>query len=236
MVDGKTTAFNEVLTDINGSSIETVIDEIYLDGKLKSAQLIDDSEKSYGIFMHSLILSNFENSVDPDNDELKLSNNETEKAISSFFTSKGFNKGVIDSIAPRIAYLTFENENVLKVSTHKINEKLRIVTRGMPELLVRRCAYILAESKFIKLTRRIVREINDAIKNMVNRGLSVFALAIKDLSAPPECLDFDIIANDMALVALVGVGKNYYSTGRISQTMAGEKFSYRPISVKCVTT
>lgn len=236
MVDGKLVTLNEGLKDINGNGIETVIDEIYLDGKLKSAQSIDDSEKSYGIFMHSLILSNFENSIGIDNNEPKLSNNETERAISSFIVSKGFNKGVINSIAPRIAYLAFENENVLKVSTHKINEKLRFVTRGMPELLVRRCSYILAESKFVKLTRRIFREINDVIKNMANRGLSVFALAIKDLSGPPECLDFDIIANDMALVALVGIGKNNYSTGSISQNMSRERFSYRQISMKCVST
>ncbi len=186
--------------------IEAEINEIYLDGKLNRAELIDDREKSFGIFIHSLILSNSDyiSGTDIEN----INSGEIEGAISKFTVSKGFDKGLIESVAPKIADLTFENEKDMRVSTHLINGRLRFITRGMPDELLKRCTYVLFESKLVKLTRRIFREVNDAWKNMVNKGLEVFALGIKDFSNLPERLELDIIADNMALVALVGVARN----------------------------
>jgi len=42
---------------VGESPVKYRVEEIYLDGKLKKAEDVDEEEKSYGIFMHSLYLA-----------------------------------------------------------------------------------------------------------------------------------------------------------------------------------
>ena len=202
-----------VLDDRSGISSECLIfepavDEIYIDGKLKRAEIVGDDDKSFGIFMHSLILSNSDNALNDGINEGNVYGMEIDKAISKFTASKGFNKGLIESIAPKVGDLTFEDGKILRVSSHLINGNLRFITRGVPDVLLKMCTCVLIESKFVKMTRRVLRDINENLKNMINKGLTVFALGILDISDLPEKLNYDVISKNMALVALVGVGKN----------------------------
>ncbi|MCR4435740.1 MAG: hypothetical protein QHH06_13250 [Clostridiales bacterium] len=181
------------------------VDEIYLDGKLKKAQLIDEDEKSYGIFMHSLILSNCAEVMKVNGNQLHIIGDDYEKAIFNYTLSKGFDKRLIESVAPRVPELTFEYDDSLKVSTHLINGKMRIVSKGAPDQLLKRCSFILLDSKFVKITRRILGEVSSVLNDMIQRCVHVYAIAIKDVSKSripsPEAF-----VSDMALVALVGMG------------------------------
>lgn len=182
-----------------------IVDEVYLDGKLKKAELIDEDDKSYGIFMHSLILSNYTEIIKVNNREINVIGDEYEKAIFRFAASKGFNKDLIESIAPRVSELTFDYDENLKVSTHIINEKFRIISKGTPEQLLKRCSYILMDSNFVKISRKIFKEVNAKLKEMLERSYSVYAIAIKDISKISRAYCKDNIISDMALVALVGM-------------------------------
>ena len=183
------------------------VSEVYLDGKLQKAEYIDDDEKSYGIFMHSLILSNYTEVMRIDNGKVNVVGSEYEKAVFYYALSKGFNKNLIESIAPKVTELTFGGKQGLKASTHLINEKIRIVSKGTPKELLSRCSYILLDSKIVKITRKIFRGVNDVLCDMVNRCLNVYAIAIKDVSRVSVVLDADTYVNEMTLVALVGIGK-----------------------------
>lgn len=183
------------------------VDEIYLDGKLKKAEDVDEDEKSYGIFMHSLILSNYAEVMKVNSSQVDVIGDEHEKAIFQYAALKGFNKSLIESIAPKVKELTFEYEDNLKVSTHLINEKMRIISKGTPEELLKRCSYILLDSKFVKITRRIYKEANRVLKDMINRCSMVYAIAIKDTSKVSRVINLDTYVNDMTLVALIGMGK-----------------------------
>lgn len=208
-IENKLTVLGDNSGISNGySAIEPAVDEIYIDGKLKSAEIVGDDDKSFGIFMHSLILSSSENAAKKDGYEEKAFGLEIDKAISEFTISKGFNKDLIESIAPKVGDLTFEDDEILRISSHVINGKLRFITRGVPDVLLKMCTYVLIESRFVKLTRRVLRDINESLKKMVNKGLTVFALGILDITDLPEKLSYDVISNNMALVALVGIGKN----------------------------
>ena len=113
------------------------VEEIYLDGKLKKAEDVDEEEKSYGIFMHSLVLSNYAEVMRVNNKRVSLVGDEQEKAIFYYTEQKGFDKSLIESIAPKVEELTFEYDDSIKVSTHLINEKMRIVSKGTPEELLK---------------------------------------------------------------------------------------------------
>lgn len=187
------------------SSGKIAVSEVYLDGKLQKAELIDDDEKSFGIFMHSLILSNYAEVMQVNSNQISIVGDDVEKAIFQYAASKGFNKRLFESIAPKVEGVTLECENGIRVSTHLINEKLRIVSRGTPEHLLRRCTHILLDSKFVKFSRKVYREVNDVLLDMLYRCKSVYAIAIKDIANTQEILKTNMSVTDMALVALVGV-------------------------------
>lgn len=189
---------------IGETHVKYRVEEIYLDGKLKKAEDVDEEEKSYGIFMHSLVLSNYAEVMNVNNKRLDIIKDEREKAIFFFTEEKGFDKSLIESIAPKVEAFTFE-ENSLKVSTHIINEKLRIVSRGTPEELLKRCSHILLDSKLVKKTRTVYKEVNRVLNDMINRCCTVYALAIKDMSKANVIPNVDAYVNGMTLVALIGM-------------------------------
>lgn len=179
------------------------VSEVYLDGKLQKAEFIDEDEKSFGIFMHSLILSNYVEVMKVNNTQVNLIGDEYEKAIFRYTEEKGFNKGLIESIAPKVEEIKYNNN--LRASTHLINEQTRIISKGTPEELLRRCSYILMDSRFVKITRRVFGEVNEVLKDMLKRCINVYAIAIKDVSKNPKIFKMDRFVDDMALVALVGM-------------------------------
>ncbi|RCX13550.1 cation transport ATPase-like protein [Anaerobacterium chartisolvens] len=182
------------------------VNEVYLDGSLKEASLIDEDQKSFGIFMHSLILSNYAEVIQVNNQQIDVIGDDYEKAILSYTESKGFDKKLIESIAPKVAGLSFESEDNLKVSAHLINEKVRILSKGTPEKLLERCSYILMDSKFVKVTRKIFREVNGVLGDMLKRCSNVYAIALKDTSKLSGVLSMDTYVKEMTLVALIGMG------------------------------
>lgn len=186
-------------TDIIG------VREVYLDGKLKNAELIDEDEKSFGIFMHSLILSNYAEVMQLNPHQIFIRGDEYEKAIYRYTTGKGFDKNLIESIAPRVPQVTFPSADPLKQSAHLINEKIRIVSKGTPDVLLERCSYILMDSKLVKMTRRICREVNEVLRDMMSRCVNVYAIALKDMSRMAEALQLNAPVHEMTLVALVGM-------------------------------
>ena len=196
---------NKFVMKKNSKSNSLAVCEVYIDGALKKAEVIDDNIKSFGIFMHSLILSNSDktNGISKYNEFMK---DESEKAITLFTLNKGFDKKLFESIAPKVSDFDEDIETEFEPSVHLINEKLRVIAKGNPAELLKRCSYVLIDSKYVKLTRRLIKEINNAFKTMVEGGLKVYALAIKDLSEFSETLKKDIISNEMTFVALVGIG------------------------------
>lgn len=189
----------------NGSDM--AVDEIYLDGKLKKAEFVSEDDKSFGIFMHSLILSNYAEVMKVDRGQVRVKGDEIEKAIFSYTASKGFDKKLIESIAPKVDELSFECDDSFKVSTHMINEKMRIISKGTPDELLTRCSYILLDSRFVKVTRRICSEVSYVLREMLKRCQSVYAIAIKDISKMQQTFNADTYVSEMALVALVGMNK-----------------------------
>lgn len=181
------------------------VSEVYLDGRLLKAEDVNEEEKSFGIFMHSLVLSNYAEMMKVDSSHTCLVGEDYEKAIYNYAYSKGFDKKLMESIAPKVEGLSFSFEDNLKVSTRVINDKMRIISKGTPEQLLNRCTYILMESKLVKITRRISKTINEVIKDMLSRCLSVYAIAIKDELGTERRHYSGMFIGNMTLVGLVGL-------------------------------
>lgn len=181
------------------------VSEIYLDGKLLNAEAVNEEEKSFGIFMHSLVLSNYAEMMKVDSSHVDLVGEDYEKAIYHYTSSKGFDKKLMESIAPKVDELSFSYEDNLQISTRLVNDKLRIISKGTTEQLLSRCTYILMESRLVKITRKIYRTINEVLLDMLSRCLHVYAIAIKDEAGVGQRHYSGMLIGNMTLVGLVGM-------------------------------
>jgi magnesium-transporting ATPase (P-type) len=198
---------NDEIIPVQNTVSPITVSEIYLDRRLMKAEAVDESDKNYGIFMHSLTLSNYAEVMQINSNQVNVTGDEFEKAIFYYTASKGFNKNFIESIAPKVNDIKFEDEENFITSTHLINEKMRIVSRGTPDELLNRCTYILLDSRLVKITRRILREVTGVLNDMLNRCLCVYAVVIKDILKTSQTLNENSYISGMTMVALVGMGR-----------------------------
>lgn len=180
--------------------------EVYIDGNRKSAELVDENVKSYGMFMHSLVLSNTISGDPASALKSSIAKDENEMAITRYTYGKGFNKKLLDTIAPKMEEIIINPETDLRPSIHHINEKYRVIAKGSPIELIQRCTYVLMDTKCVRLTRRVMNDIQEVFWGMVSKGLKVYALAIRDLSDLGTLTKREAAATEMAFVALVGIG------------------------------
>lgn len=191
------------IPDVNAREVS----EVFLDGKLNKAELVDDKAKSFGIFMHSLILSNNSKVVKTGKNEVEISGDENERAITLFTLDRGFDKNLIDNIAPKVTDLDNNFGIDLRPSIHSVNNKLRIVAKGNPMELIQKCAYVLMDLKIEHITRKLLSNINAVYNTMISKGQTVYAIVIKDILDLSETVRRETVLSGMTFVALVGIGK-----------------------------
>lgn len=156
--------------------------------------------------MHSLILSSSQG-IRP----LKLlESNPYEDiygdAAESYIESNGFNSRVIMSVVPKISEVDIPGAPEINASAYLMNGKVRVVSRGEAVEVLKRCSFVIINSRIMKVTRKIARSTMQAIEQMLSKGLQVYALAIKDMSLKSDRFkNMDRFQRDYALVALVGI-------------------------------
>jgi len=111
---------------VGESPVKYRVEEIYLDGKLKKRRMLMKKRRAMEFLWHSLVLSNYAEVMNVSHKKLDVIRDEKEKAIFYFTEEKGFDKSLIESIVPKVEAFSL-NEDKLKVSTHIINEKMRII-------------------------------------------------------------------------------------------------------------
>lgn len=181
--------------------------EVYLDGELKEAEFVNERSTSYGVFMHTLTLCNESKITNYTRGKFEVTGSEYEKAIAWYALNRGYNKNLIESVVPRVSECVLDEEASLGSSIYSINEKYRIISKASPVELMRHCIYVLTDAGIVKLSRKIAKEINKAFWFMIEKGLKVYALAIKDITDINDSLEDKSISRDMIFVGMVGIGK-----------------------------
>ncbi|KNY30044.1 hypothetical protein [Pseudobacteroides cellulosolvens] len=207
IIINKGTSFKNKNLHLKNYNMESYIDKVYLDGRLKDASMVNEQDKSFGVFMHSLILSN---TIDLEKYEIgvcRRKEDKLKKAVLTYAESMGFDTKLIESIAPKLPGLDINHDNRFSSSVHLINGELRVVIRGAAEYMFRSCTHILIESRFVRVTRKVLREVYDTFKYMAAKGMDVYAVALRDLSSLPENFNDNFLRSNLALVSLIGVNK-----------------------------
>lgn len=181
------------------------VKEVYLDGETRNAEDLSEESNSMAIFVHSLVLCNDSKVSHNDGTSIRFIGDPTETALASFASSKGFQKDQLDELIPRRSEIPFDSERKLMTTINELNEKLRVLTKGAPDVLLDRCSKILIEGKVEALTRKHKDNIKNANTGMANKALRVLGVAYKDIDEIPQQLDSQSVENDLVFVGLVGM-------------------------------
>ena len=131
----------------------------------------------------------------------EITGDPTEKAIVEKGIELGKNKHLLQEEFPRINEISFDSNRKMMTTIHKIGNKYRIITKGAPDVLLKRC--IRTEEKNLDLIAR--KEILNQNTIMANKALRVIAVAYKDVNTLPIKIDSENIEKELIFLGLIGM-------------------------------
>ena len=93
----------------------------------------------------------------------------------------------------------------MMTTIHKIGNKFRIITKGAPDVLLKRCSKYLGNNEIKSLNTSTIRIIETQNETMANKALRVIAVAYKDLDVLPNKIESSWIENDLIFTGLIGM-------------------------------
>ena len=128
----------------------------------------------------------------------------TEKAIVEAASNLGENKNRLYEEMPRIKDIPFDSERKMMTTIHKVGKKYRIITKGAPDVLIKRCSKYINQIRQEQITTREISKIERQNEQMAMRALRVIAIAYKDLDTLPNKID-NTLENDLTFCGLLGM-------------------------------
>ena len=134
------------------------------------------------------------------NNKNEVDGEATEKAIVEAALKIGENKFELYKTMERINDIPFDSERKMMTTIHKIGNKYRIITKGAPDVLIKRCTKYSNQS----ISNSDISYIERQNEQMAKRALRVIAIAYKDIETLPSKIDTSL-ENDLIFCGLVGM-------------------------------
>lgn len=125
----------------------------------------------------------------------KTAGDPTETAFVDIAVKEGLDKNCLEQTMPRVAELPFDSERKLMSTVHPIGNKFRIMVKGAPDVLLRRC---IIDPEQLKAAAERNEE-------MASRALRVLGVAYRDVDKIPEELSTETLEMELTFVGLVGM-------------------------------
>ena len=128
----------------------------------------------------------------------------TENAIVNAGIQNGLDKSKLYEQMNRVSDIPFDSKRKMMTTIHKWGDKYRIITKGAPDVLLKRCDNYYYNGKVEPIYSKktlIERENNQ----MAADALRVIAVAYKDVSVLPKNLVSEEIENNLTFVGLIGM-------------------------------
>lgn len=129
----------------------------------------------------------------------------TENALVNYAYSLGLNKDEQKTVLPRVGEIPFDSMRKMMTTVHADGESYVQFTKGAPDEIVRRCAFVLQDGKSVPMTDEKRDEILAKNKEMADKALRVLALATRELQSKPDRYESEDVEKDMCFVGLVGM-------------------------------
>lgn len=128
----------------------------------------------------------------------------TEVAITNAAVEMNLRKRDLYDQMQRINEISFDSKRKMMTTIHKIGSKYRIITKGAPDVLIKRCSQYYQSGRIepIFSKRDALQEQNQI---MAEDALRVIAIAYKDVEKLPREINSETIENELTFVGLIGM-------------------------------
>lgn len=142
--------------------------------------------------------------------DCKINNNSstgepTESAIVNIALKHGINKNSLYNKMKRVNEVPFDSDRKMMTTIHKIGDKYRIITKGAPDIILKRCSYIYSYGSLKQLDYNTEQNIEKTNEEMANNALRVLAIAYKDVTSLPSNINSENIEKDLVFTGLFGM-------------------------------
>lgn len=126
----------------------------------------------------------------------------TESAIVRAATEHKIYKNELEALFPRISEIPFESSRKLMTTIHKTDRGYRIITKGAPDVLLKRCTKDYHNGKIEAMTSQRMEQIQGVNQKMAERALRVLAVAYLDIMQVPTSMKSEIVEQNLVFVRL----------------------------------
>lgn len=105
----------------------------------------------------------------------------------------------------RVNEIPFDSGRKMMTTIHKTKTGYRIVTKGAPDVILKRCSNYYSNSNTYTLNRSNLSSIESNNEKMANEALRVIAVSFKDVDSLPRNIDSNSIEKDLTFVGLIGM-------------------------------
>ena len=139
------------------------------------------------------------------NGKIEVNGEPTEVALVNKALELGENKEELYNVMTRIADLPFDSNRKMMTTIHKKSNGYRIITKGAPDVLLKKCKYIYQNGKLSALDSSTLKELEKQNLKMAEKALRVIAISYLDVENLPNVIDSKNIEQNLIFVGLIGM-------------------------------
>ena len=167
-----------------------------------------------------------------ENGKTQVNGEPTEVAIVNKALEVGQNKQVLYNQMRRIADIPFDSNRKMMTTIHKIPNGYRIISKGAPDVLLKKCKFLyqstenayktksntsefsnisnfafdnITNHNVTELTSRTIEQIENQNLQMAEKALRVLAIAYVDVKELPNKIESSTIEKNLIFVGLIGM-------------------------------
>ncbi len=137
--------------------------------------------------------------------KIEVSGEPTEVAIVNKALEEGENKEQLYQVMERVADVPFDSSRKMMSTIHKMSNGYRIICKGAPDVLLKRCTKIYQNGTVVDLTSRLIEKIENQNTQMANQALRVLGVSYLDIQQLPNKIDSQSIEKNLIFVGLIGM-------------------------------
>lgn len=129
----------------------------------------------------------------------------TEVAIANCALKHDQDKDELYERMKRVNEIPFDSDRKMMTTIHVVNGKYRAITKGAPDVLLKRCTKCYDNGSSINLDSNKISRIENYNNQMADNALRVIAVAYRDYDILPNQIDSKTIENNLIFVGLLGM-------------------------------
>ena len=143
--------------------------------------------------------------ISRENGKIELTGEPTEKAIVSKALDEGQNKNELYNVMKRVKDIPFDSSRKMMTTIHKIPNGYRVITKGAPDVLLKRCNKVYENGNVTALDYSKTKLIENQNNKMADEALRVLAIAYLDIPSLPNKIDSENIEKNLIFIGLIGM-------------------------------